>query len=893
MAYQPKSYRKFLATSVAAAMVASVATPAAAASFTDSIPAWADEAVSYLVEKGAIDGRLDGSYDASASVTRGEAAKILAVSLGLEVDASAKADFADTESHWSSAFVAAIQEQKPGVINGYSDGSFKPNGKITRQEMAKMIVEAYGLELNKNADVSFADNTGWGKDYVQVLASLGVAEGVAANAFGPNQNVTRAQLPVFVHRTEVPEKRVEVKQNNLTVESASAINSTQAVVEFSSEVGAVEATNFAADNGLTVVDAEVSASNKNEVKLTFNKAFEDNETYKVTVDGVTSESGLELAEATDVEFTYETSEVAEVALNKTNFNSTGSVGENAVELLDSVTIKDGLGRNITSEVIGNDSYNVTVATTDTSIVNNGVVVENAEGSAYVEIKVSDSEGKLLATTGAVQVTAAPYEAVSLDGVHVGESVVASAYETLKEEDKVKTSVQKSAVDKVLNVYAKDSADTIVKVNPADATITNLNPTVATVSVEGGNFVIDPVSTGTASAKIKVGKFETTVTFTVTADAKVTSGELDKSSVTLTTDASSPSNTDTVKLTLKDQYGEKIAASGDFSISASKSGVVGDLAVNTTEDVGVYEIPLSAVANGSTTVTVKAKDADGKDIFTKSFSVAVKDFGTASKYDLVVTSSSADYLDADDDTNDTGKDAVDNNVVFELFKVDSAGNKVASVAIDGTDNFLKLDTGALSDEEKALLSHTDGKLALDTLSFADASDAVLTLVNSGTVKVSAVVGGVTVDNINVSYKNTDSVASKASLRTSSVVASLGKVSTIDELLFGKYSSSKYTVNPLLTVQDQFGATMKYNVANSSVESTSVKGLANGVTVSPSTRVTNLNNVTVTDGVISLNEGKTSGSFTLVISAVDTVDGLSAVVNKDLLASPVAITVSVVE
>ncbi|MET3507418.1 S-layer homology domain-containing protein [Halalkalibacter oceani] len=216
MAYQPKSYRKFLATSVTAAMVATVAAPvipSVSADTPTSFPDvatnhWASDSIAYLVEKGAIEGRPDGTFDPNASITRAEAAKILAITLGLDVDSSASTNFSDAANHWGSAYIAAIQEQAPGVIDGYTDGTFRPNRTITRQEMAKMIVTAYDLEADPDVNIDFTDNNSWGAEYVDVLASLGIVEGVRAGQFQPQGNVTRAQTPVFVHRTEVPEVRV-------------------------------------------------------------------------------------------------------------------------------------------------------------------------------------------------------------------------------------------------------------------------------------------------------------------------------------------------------------------------------------------------------------------------------------------------------------------------------------------------------------------------------------------------------------------------------------------------------------------------------------------------------------------------------------------------------------
>ena len=205
-----KSYRKYLAGTVATAVVAS-ALPVAgvsAASFKDEVPSWAKESVDYLVAKGAINGLPNGTFAAQQEITRGEAAKIIAISLGLTIDENAKASFDDAKDHWASKYIAALEKQKPGVISGTPDGSFKPNSNITRQELAKIIVTAYDLKVNEDAGVQFSDNNSWGKEYVNVLAQLGVVQGVGGDRFNPNGTVTRGEVPVFVHRAEVKEKRV-------------------------------------------------------------------------------------------------------------------------------------------------------------------------------------------------------------------------------------------------------------------------------------------------------------------------------------------------------------------------------------------------------------------------------------------------------------------------------------------------------------------------------------------------------------------------------------------------------------------------------------------------------------------------------------------------------------
>lgn len=226
MAYQPKSYRKFLATSVATAIVATVAAApvgAAGSQFNDinDVEFWAGDAISYLSEKGAIEGMGASKFQPHGELTRAQAATMLARTLNLDIDNNAQTSFKDAKTHWASKYIAALQEQKPGVIDGRTDGSFDPETAISRQELAKMVVQAYELQQDKRAIINFTDTDGsgvWGKEDIEVLASLGIIQGYGDKTFKPRATVTRAESTVFVHRTEVDDVRVPVEYAELEIE---------------------------------------------------------------------------------------------------------------------------------------------------------------------------------------------------------------------------------------------------------------------------------------------------------------------------------------------------------------------------------------------------------------------------------------------------------------------------------------------------------------------------------------------------------------------------------------------------------------------------------------------------------------------------------------------------
>ena len=82
-----------------------------------------------------------------------------------------------------------------GVVNGYTDGSFKPNDTVTRAEMAKMI---YVLRTGKSDASAYNDdkttftdiNGHWARGYVKYCQSLGIIAGQSATKFAPDQTVT-------------------------------------------------------------------------------------------------------------------------------------------------------------------------------------------------------------------------------------------------------------------------------------------------------------------------------------------------------------------------------------------------------------------------------------------------------------------------------------------------------------------------------------------------------------------------------------------------------------------------------------------------------------------------------------------------------------------------------
>ena len=120
---------------------------------------WSNDAISTLVNAGIFSGYPDGTFNPSAAITRAEFATIVAKLAG--VDETATQNFTDMNGHWASKYVATAV--KLGWIAGYDDGTFRPDGKITRAEamtLVNRILYRYVNEAGQHADtIKWPDNT--------------------------------------------------------------------------------------------------------------------------------------------------------------------------------------------------------------------------------------------------------------------------------------------------------------------------------------------------------------------------------------------------------------------------------------------------------------------------------------------------------------------------------------------------------------------------------------------------------------------------------------------------------------------------------------------------------------------------------------------------------------
>ena len=142
-------------------------------------------------------GYTDGTVRPNGYITRAEAAALVTRLLGLDTFASAaEPAFTDTPSSWyNKAINAAVQR---GIMKGYPDKSFRPNAPITRAEFTQMIST---IDNKPYGVAPFADVVGhWAERPIGSEYQAGRIKGYPDGTFRPNAFITRAEAVVILNK---------------------------------------------------------------------------------------------------------------------------------------------------------------------------------------------------------------------------------------------------------------------------------------------------------------------------------------------------------------------------------------------------------------------------------------------------------------------------------------------------------------------------------------------------------------------------------------------------------------------------------------------------------------------------------------------------------------------
>ena len=172
--------------------------------------------------KSYVVGYNDGTFLPEGNMTRAEAAAIFARNIADskgETIKSAKSSFTDVDSTlWYGKYIAYLEQYK--IINGYNDGTFRPEAQITRAEFVTMCVKFNNLtdttKTSKSNNFKDAESSHWAYSFINSATAMNWITGYSDGTFRPDNNITRAEVVTIVNRVTGREADTDYINKNMS-----------------------------------------------------------------------------------------------------------------------------------------------------------------------------------------------------------------------------------------------------------------------------------------------------------------------------------------------------------------------------------------------------------------------------------------------------------------------------------------------------------------------------------------------------------------------------------------------------------------------------------------------------------------------------------------------------
>ncbi|MCM3636554.1 S-layer homology domain-containing protein [Sporosarcina luteola] len=665
------NYKKIVATSATAAFVASAIIPAAMAAaptnFTD-VNSNYKEAVDYLLAHNITNGVTSTEFGTTQNIKRGDAAVFIARALGLNTETAKDQGFKDLNNRVKGAVNAIVAE---GIASGKTKESFAPDQNITRQEMAKMLVNAYDLTAETTAN--FKDvNSNW-IGFVSALKDNGITLGKTETTFAPEANLTRGEFALFMFRAETLEETVTVPE----IISISATNSTTATVSFNTKLASLKAADVKVKNNATntnqVVKSVTLSEDKKSAEITFYEPVVANGTYAVEVTSGTTKLNGELAVGS--------LSVASIVMENQTIPA-GQMTDIAFKLL------DNKGADVTEQ------FKNQVKFVSNAAITNGKI-RLAKGTSTTVKAVYEKDGNVVAESQTVTISAEANTPAKLANWTVSTTTPDFKDSKFKRNTIVYANEQAKLYTEVVDQFGA------VLASPSVA-FESLTPKVAVVDQTTGDVQV--LGTGNAQVKITVKDgdkvaFEEVVSMEVREVPVVNTLSLSQNTLALSTKDTAGME---IQATVLDQFGNPIK---DQTVAVNEKVEQNDKAalditkVSKTNNDGVMKFNVAAVANAKVgNRTVEVTVGEGKSAVTTTLAVELKNPGVFARYDVRGLESTLD-LNADANANAMELDVLSVDATGLMIKAETPkvtvknakGENVTEETVE--DNKIKLEAGA--------------------------------------------------------------------------------------------------------------------------------------------------------------------------------------------------------
>ncbi|EOO43136.1 S-layer homology domain-containing protein [Bacillus cereus] len=185
----------------------------------NDVPAnhWSTKAIYDLTNRRVVQGYGNNIFGFGDNVTRGQVARMIYMYVKpADADASFKNPFIDIKGHLFEKEILALA--KAGLVNGFGDGKYGPDDILTREQMAKVLTNAFKFKATKTSKFADVDKNSWSYGAISALEENGVTIGTGGNMYSPKMFVTREAYSQFlynsinaVEKETKPEEKPEVK----------------------------------------------------------------------------------------------------------------------------------------------------------------------------------------------------------------------------------------------------------------------------------------------------------------------------------------------------------------------------------------------------------------------------------------------------------------------------------------------------------------------------------------------------------------------------------------------------------------------------------------------------------------------------------------------------------
>ncbi|KAF6659400.1 S-layer homology domain-containing protein [Paenibacillus polymyxa] len=145
-----------------------------------------------------ITGYQDGTFRPDQSITRAETAAMMARIMKLETKEGSTTYKDVPSTYWAKDSIIALTTQH--LMNGYADGTFRPEQPITRAEMAAILASWKQLKGTQTTASPYTDiEKHWARDSIVALANAGWITGYNDGSFQPNKYITRVETVTILN----------------------------------------------------------------------------------------------------------------------------------------------------------------------------------------------------------------------------------------------------------------------------------------------------------------------------------------------------------------------------------------------------------------------------------------------------------------------------------------------------------------------------------------------------------------------------------------------------------------------------------------------------------------------------------------------------------------------